>query len=114
MNLAEARLGGIRGARIGGAIGDVEFERQEALGETQLRGCGREMIVANIRDDHVHAGAEQRLRDAESDSAGTPGHECGFAWQVLHRSPLDSCCAGAANKALDKPPQVILYLTHTV
>src|SRR3989440_7351773 len=23
-------------------------------------------------------------------------------------------CAGAANKALDKPPQVILYRTHTV
>src|SRR5580658_891288 len=85
MNLAEARLGGIRGARVGGAIGDVEFERQHALEITELRRRGGEMIVANIRDDHIHTRAEQRFGDAESDSAGAPGHECGFAWQVLHR-----------------------------
>ena len=80
MNLAEARFSGIGGARVGGTIGDIEFERQHALRVAEFRFGGCKMIVADIRNDHIHPRAEQRLGDAKSDSACATGDECGLAW----------------------------------
>jgi hypothetical protein len=84
VDLAETGLGSVRGARIIGAVGDIELQRQHALGSAELSLRGFQMIAANICDDDVHSRTQQRLGDAESDSAGSAGHERGLAGQVLH------------------------------
>ncbi len=84
VNLAEARLGRGRGARKILPVGDVELERQYGLRPRQLRSRGAQVILANIRDDHVHAGSEQRLGDAESYATAAPGDERGLAGEILH------------------------------
>ena len=55
------------------------------IANPRSRSRGRwQMIVANIGDDDVHPRTQQCLGDAESDSAGSAGHERGLAGQILH------------------------------
>ena len=42
-----------------------------------------QMIVADVGDDDVHAGALQRLGDAETDPARAAGDERGLAFKIL-------------------------------
>jgi len=76
---------------------------QHALREAELRRRGREMVVANIRDDHIHSRASRALAmpvdSACPDECSLPGRSC-----IVFPHRLNEC-AGAANKALDKPPQ---------
>src|SRR6516225_5572523 len=114
MDLAEARLGRVRGACVGRAVGHVELQRQHPLGCAELGARLREMILADVRDHDVHAGPEQGLGNAEPDAAGASGHECGLAWQVLHAAvphvssggaPAYAARRGALTKRWTKRPE---------
>ena len=88
VDLAEPRLDRIGGRRIGGAIGDIEFQRENVVATGQF-GHGRvEMILPDIGNRHLHSRAEQRLGDTKADATGTARNECRLAWQILHVIPL--------------------------
>ena len=84
MDLAEPRLGGVGGGGEGGAIGDVELERQHAFAQESARLV--EMVLADVGDDDIHAGALQRPGDAEADAARAAGDERGLAFKILQRT----------------------------
>jgi hypothetical protein len=79
VNFAKASLGCIGGARKVGSVGHIQLKRQYLLRRAQLGLCGLKMIVADIGDDYIHARAEQRLGNAESNAAGAAGYERGLA-----------------------------------
>ena len=68
MDLAEPRLGRVGGLGIGRAVGDIERQRQHLV-LAELGDRLVEMVLADVGDDDVHAGALQRLGDAEADPA---------------------------------------------
>src|SRR5256885_7096739 len=102
VDLAETRFGSVCGAGVGRAVGHVEFQGQHALGRTELGRRGREMVLANVRDDDIHPGAEQGLGNAEPDAACAPRYECGFAWQVLHAAVLHESSAAVRRRGRTK------------
>ncbi len=79
VNFAEANFRRVGGARKVGPIGHIQLERQHLLRRAEFGLRGLQMIVADVRDHHVHACAEQRFGNAESDAAGAAGHEGGLA-----------------------------------
>src|SRR5262245_56972948 len=85
MQLAEPRLGLVRRRAEGGAVGDVELEEVNSLG-FGLRLL--DVVVADVRRDHVHAGAGEDPGHAEPDPARAAGDERGPALKIAHSGPL--------------------------
>jgi hypothetical protein len=103
MDLAELGLGQIgRGGELF-AVSHVELDRQHLVPARQLSRGGAKVVGADIRDHHLHPGAEQRLGDPEANAGSAACDKGGLAFQVLH---VTLHLAGNF-------PLAFLYMLHT-
>ncbi len=79
VNLPESCFGSVGSFSKLRAVGDVEFQGQNAFRRAQLCLGLFQMIVADVSNDDIHAGAKQGLCDAEADAGGAARDDCCLA-----------------------------------
>ena len=88
MDLAECLFGLIGGTHIGCTIGDIQLHADDSrIARRKLSQRDIDGVLANIRDNHTHAGAREHSRHAETHAAGTARNERHRTFNIFHRLP---------------------------
>ncbi len=85
MDLAEQALGLVRCGRHRGPVGHVdEHAAHVQIGPGELGQGLVEVVLADVANDHLHAGLGEDAGHAEADAAGAAGDEGDLAVDGLH------------------------------